>query len=404
MASSLSLRTALTSIEQALHRVIRWKLLKLTATVPTPAALRGVPTLGAGGTNSVSAFRAVYVTSLAKRVEWSIASSATDDGTTVFKPNDRASNLRGRWLITESTETGGYLTAVNFWDGETSREQFQARISAARPSVAILWEKSKNDPRSNIPGAIYDYTVEFTIWCIDENLRPRYEALFGSDLSSDSAHPGVIAILGDVKKALADQNKRVVDQDDDESGPLSLGGGVKVVAIGAETMEDADLDGRVMIMGLGVTVYASVENPDSSGEHVAVTSVYGAPKLTALNQQTEFDQYNYVINGFQFEVQSSLTATPSAGSAILSGAVVSGAPSATTFTEYQDTYCDLSASGTLSYVAVANNFAEPDLTSGMLRVGMVTTDSIGITAYQPIAATSYAFGSGWRAVPYPNRE
>jgi hypothetical protein len=403
MASSLLLRTALTQLEQALHRVIRWKLLSLRATLANPAALRVLATLGASNTSAVSPFTAVYVTSLAARVEWSEASSATDNGTTVFKPADRTTAQRGRWLITESTETSGYLRSVNFWDGETNKEQLQARIFAARPSVAIVWERSENDARSTIPGAIYDYNAEFTIWCIDENLRPRYEAIFGSDVASESGHPGVIAILGDVKKALADENKKIVDTNSD-SGPLSLGGGVKVIAIGDEAMEDADLDGRVMIMSLKVTVHASVENGDDDSEHVAVTSVYVQPWLTNLHQQTEWDPANYIVSGYLFETQTGLTAAPLPGSARLSSGSISSTPIAHTFSEYTDTYCDLRSGGTITYTAASNNGSAPDTISGALRLGVVVTDSIGITAFEPIAAQSAAFGDPQRVIPEPDAE
>ncbi len=404
MASSLLLRTALSQIEQALHRVIRWHLLKTTATVATPAALRARVTRGASGT-SVLTFEALFVTSLGLRVEWSATSTATDNGTSVFKPDDVNTAQAGRWLITESTAASGYLLAVNFWDGETSTEQFQSRIFAARPSVAIVWEGATNEPRSTIPGAIYDYQARFSIWCIDENLRPRYEAFFGSEVSSDSAHPGVIAILGDVKKHLADQNKRTVDPDDSTSGPFSFGGGVKLIAIGDETMEDADLDGRVMVMSLAVEVFGSVENGDDADtEHVTVTSVYVQPNLTSLNQQTEWDADNYVVSGYRFEPQTGLTATPSAGVAVVGGADVASTPAAHTFTEYTDTYCDLGTEGTITYVEVANNDAAPDTTADALRIGVVTTDSLGITEYVPIAAVSAAFGDPVRVIPEPDAE
>lgn len=401
--ATLAFSSALIQIERALHRVIRWKLLALTSTVATAAALRAVTTRGSDGTaNGLPEFAAVFVTSLGVRVEWISAATNADDAATWFKPTDAGSEP-GRWQVTTSTETGGYLVAVNYWQGETKREEFKQRILAAAPSVAILWESSDNDPRSTIPGAIYDYPCRFSIWCVDTNLRDHYEALLGSAYSYDSAHPGAMQILGDVKKALADENKRRV-AGSSTGDALGLEGGVKVIKVGGEDVEDADLAERWIVLSLGVEVIGSIENPDADSEHVAVTSVYVQPKRTVLNQQSEFDDENYVQSGYLFTPQSGLTQTPTTGSAIIAGAVVASSPASRTFAALSDTYCDLNANGAITYVAVVNGGAVPDVTDDALRLGCVVTDSLGIVEYRPIAAVSAAWGSPYRAYPEPDVE
>ena len=118
MASSLAFNTALAQIEKAIHRVIRWKLLALTATVADVPTLRAYATRSGSG-NALPEYTAVFVSSLGAvglRVEWVSSSMATDDGAAVFRPTDTvASNASGRWLVTTSTTTSGYLSAVLQW-------------------------------------------------------------------------------------------------------------------------------------------------------------------------------------------------------------------------------------------------------------------------------------------------
>jgi hypothetical protein len=265
---ALSFNTALREIERSLHRAIRWQLLALAGTVSTVADLRAVGTQS-NGQSATPPFTPYFVSAVGLRYEWSRASVDLDDGVKVIQPADVAAGAPGRWLRTTSSSTGGYLVAVNFWQGETKKAEFQSRVFSVSPSVAIIWESSDNDPRSTTPGAIYDYPCRFSIWCIDENLRPDYEAFFGSPYDFDVLHPGAIQILGDVKQLLADENKRLVQAGDPDSGILSLSGGAKIVKVLGEDVEDADLAERVMVLSLGIEVIGSIENPDSPAEHQA---------------------------------------------------------------------------------------------------------------------------------------
>lgn len=399
--TALAFNTALSQIEQALHRVIRWKLLALTATVADVAALRAFVTQTASG-NALPEFAAVFVTSLGYRVEWISSSLTADDGASVFKPNDVGAGVKGRWHITTSKQTGGYLVAVNYWQGETKKSEYKQRILAAAPSVSILWESSDNDPRSTVPGAIYDYPCRFSIWCVDTNLRDHYEAMLGSAYAYDAAHPGAMQIVGDVKKLLSDENKRLVTGTQ-TCNALDFGGGVKLILVGGEDVEDADLAERWIILSLGVEVLGSIENPDDPSEHVDVTEVYVQPNLTDLNAQSEFDPLNYVVSGYLFVPQSGLTQAPTTGSAKIAGVAVSSSPIAHVFTAYSDTFCDLKPDGTIAYQVAPNGGAEPALTASALRIGKVVTDSLGILEYVPIAATLAAFGDAWKVIPQPAR-
>lgn len=400
---ALTFRRALAEIEQALVRALRLGLCERLTFADTIEA-RAFNGLGPSGTHRIPTDRLAYVTGAGYAYEWSPTSTATDgggSGSAVIKPSDIAPSAPGRWLRTSSTVSSGYIKAVNYWQGETARQEFQSRIYAAQPSVAVVWEGSDHRSRSTIPGAIYDYPVTFSVWCVDNNLRPNYQAMFGPTHTGDSAHPGVISILGDVKSVLADENKKTYIAGSTTSGILGLGGGVKVVQLGAEAMEDADLAERVMVLSLSVTVVASVENPDEASEHFTATSVYMQPNLTELHDQTELDADNCVIEGLAFTPGASLTAAPSNGAAMIAGVEVwsPSGPPAHTFTAERDTYYDFKTDGTFVYKPTMRDGAAPSVTANAIRVGVVTTDSLGIVSARYIAAVSGPFGDPYKAAP-----
>ena len=389
--AALTFRTALAQIEMALVRTLRLALLA-RETVADVAALEAVLVLGESGQPTVTDGQPIFVTAKGKNYQWSRSSEAVHDGDTVVRPAEVVVTQPGRWLLTASGVVTGYLKAVNYWQGETKKKEFQSRILAERPSLAVVWEGSDNSPRSTIPGAIYDYPCRFSVWCIDENLRPDYEVMLGSGYSSDASHPGVIAILGDVKAALADENKSRTDK-------LGLGGGVKLVALGAEDMEDADLAEKVMVLSLNVEVIGSIENRDADSEHQAVNSVYVQPQLGAANERGARDADNYVVSGLRVFPQVGLTATPTAGAVVVAGVEVPVTPAAHTFTAFSDTYLDVNAAGAITYVAVGNDDTEPAVTSGAIRVARIVTDGLGIVMYVPITSTARDFGEPFKALP-----
>lgn len=404
----LSIRTALAQVEQAVHRVLRWKLLALRTTLADVATLRAYATQ-AGGANATQEYTPIFVTSTGVRWEWISSSTATDDGVTTAQPSDVSAGTPGRWRATTSTATGGYLTAVNYWQGESTKKEYQVRILADRPSIAIVWESSDNDPRSTIPGAIFDYPCRFSIWCVDENMRPNYEAFFGSGYGYDSNHPGAITILGDAKKVLADENKRQVGGSlttgglSSVSNCLDLAGGAKVIEIDSERVVEADLAERVFVLSLAIEVIASVENPDDATEHVAVTSLYGQPRIGELHGQSSIDTDNCLtsIGAYAFSPQLGFTAAPQSGTAFIDGVAVSSAPAAHTFSSLSDTYCDLNPDGTLTYATVDNENPAPSVTTGALRVGVVTTSATSITAFVYIASLLANYGGPNQIAPAP---
>jgi len=389
--AALTFRTALAQIEMALVRTLRLALLE-RQTVADVAALQALLVLGESGQPTVTDGQPIFVTAKGKNYQWSRSSEAVHDGDTVVRPTEVAVTKPGRWLLTTSDVATGYLKSVNYWQGETKKKEFQARILAERPSVAVVWEGSDNAPRSTIPGAIYDYPCRFSVWCIDENLRPDYEVMLGSGYEADEDHPGVIAIMGDVKAELANQNKSRTDK-------LGLGGGVKLVSLGSEDMEDADLAERVMVLSLGVEVIGSIENRDADSEHVAIESVYVQQQLGAANEQGERDADNYVVSGLRVLPQVGLTATPSSGSVVIDGTEVPVTPAPHSFTAYSDTYLDVDDAGSITYVSVGNDDDEPEVTTGSIRVARIVTDALGVVGYEPISATARDFGEPFKALP-----
>lgn len=390
----LTLATALTNIEQALQRVIRLDLQQRRSAVATIAALRAVPAQGASGPAIKDGDPLRYVTAVGACYDWSAFSSAVDNGTSVIRPTDIDAGKPGRWLLTTSTVTSGYLKSVILWNGEFRRKEFESRIYADRPCVAIMWEGSRNAQRSTVAGAIFDYEARFTILCVSANLRDEQQTVYGSAISAEAAaDPGAVTILGAVKKTLADENKRADEK-------LDLGGSVKQINLGEEGIEDVDLDERRAIISLDVSVMCSIENADDAAtEHKDVDAIYAQAHRVVLNEQAEFDDDNYVASGYTFAA-GALTQTPASGSAVVGGITVSSAPAQRTFGARTDTYRDLKLDGTFAYHEVANGLDEPDVTTGALRVGVTVTDSTSVIYDRMIAATKAAIGPN-NEIPTP---
>lgn len=400
--AKLLIGTALTQIEQALHRLLRRRLLVLTATVADVAALRAYPTQAASG-SGLREFSQVGVTAFNRRYEWQSGVAAADNGLAVIRPADVDPTATGRWLLTDArASVPGYVTAVNFWQGETKKSEFKTRILAETPSLAIMFESADSTARSTVPGAIYDYAVRFSVWCADTNLRDHYEALLGSAYSFDAGHPGAMTLLGDAKKALADENKRRMPGAE-VGNALDLEGGVKFIAMGSEDVEDADLAERWILMSLGIEVLASVENPDDDDEHQRITSVYVDPQLTHLNAADAFDPSNFVVSGLQVAPQTGLLATPSQGIAYVGGNKLHVTPTAASFPPdgdtYLDVYQDVGQTGAVNLRSVARGLPAPAVTPEALRVARIVTDSLGIVDYEPIAPTSNDFGGPYQVLP-----
>ena len=391
--TTLGIETATVQLEQALWNLLRRKLQVAVATVADATAVRAYPTQS-NGANATTAGVLLNVTSIGVRVEWSKASTATDNGTSVWRPNDVAASSAGRWLVTTAPIAAGVAKRVSYWQGGSPGKEFYSRLLAEWPGLAIVWDNAENQSRSGVPGAIYDYPARFSIWCVDENLCPDYEALLGSDWNYDAAHPGAMMLLGKVRKVLADENKRDKDK-------LDLGGSVKVIGLGSEDVEREDLAGRLIVLSLGIEVFSSYENPDAPSEHLAVNAIDVQPNLTHLNADGSFDPSNYVVSGLRFnDGATGLTQSMGSGTAYVGGALVTPVVLSHSFDADADTYRDLDGDGAFTYSAVPIGADPPALATGSIRVAYTRTDAMGVVFDAPMAATSAPFGEIF-TVPKP---
>ncbi len=408
--STLSIRTALTQVERALQQTIILGLQKRAAAVASIAALRAVATRTAGGNVELLQFDLQPVTSPLSVWIWYPFSTATDDGADVVRPTDVPTGEPGRWLRADNPQTfaphpnidptperldeiqSGYLNRVILWNGEFRKKEFEARILAYRPCVAIAWNAAQNTQAGTFQGNIFEYPTTFEVMVCSANLRPEQESFYGGGTAADTAEdPGAIRILGDVKQLLADANKYT---------PRMAQTGVQRVVILEEDVVDVDLDERKAIVSLMVRVESTVINADPSSELEDLTSIYTQPELTHLNAAEAFDPDNYVVGYGSFAITSAfgLNATPAVGSAYLDGTLISAyAAPIHTFDAGADTYRDLVAGPAFAYVAVPAGTDEPAVTADALRVAVTTTSATSVIADRYLAAVATDFGE-----PFPS--
>jgi len=251
--ADLTLRTALIHVERTLFNAINRALRVRLAPVADVASLRATPTRGAGGARSArSDYELVYLAAAGVCYEWSTAATAPDDGDLVVKPADAGAT--GRWLKTASTVQSGYLRDVRLYEGEQSEDEILNRLLGQVPAVVIRWESARNDPKSQIPGALYRYETDFDIWAVSSNLRGGAlpEAVVGSPVAGESAaDPGVNAMIGDIKRVLAGRTGEELGQP-----------GIAYCEIGKEEPVYRSLAERRFVFALGLRVHATVANPD----------------------------------------------------------------------------------------------------------------------------------------------
>ena len=94
-----------------------------------------------------------------------------------------------------------------------------------------------------------------------------------------------------------------------------------------------------------------------------------------------------VLSGLVFPTSANLTSTMTEGVAEVIGTRVFKAATANTFTASRDTYVDLSSTGVLTYLSVANAAAAPAVTANSLRLQKVITDATAITSVVQLAST-----------------
>jgi hypothetical protein len=95
-----------------------------------------------------------------------------------------------------------------------------------------------------------------------------------------------------------------------------------------------------------------------------------------------------VISGLAGSTSGTLSMTMTAGVAYVIGQRVSVASTPHTYTASKDTYVDLSNTGVLTYVEVANGAGAPAVTSNSLRLFKVVSNGTAITTYTSLASRS----------------
>lgn len=414
--ATLSIRTALTQLERALQSTIILGLQARSAAVASIAALRDVASRSPGGSVQLLQFDLQPVTSPLSVWLWYPYSTAADNGSTVVQPDDVPVGEPGRWLRADNQQTfapdpnedpvperldqiqSGYLKRVILWNGEFKKKEFEERILAHRPCVAIAWNASQNNQAGTYAGNITEYPATFEILVCSQNLRPEQEAMYGGGTAADTAEdPGAIRILGDVKQLLADAGKY---------SPIMAQPGIQRVVFGDEDVVDVDLAERKAVLSLMVRVESTVINVDAPSEVNDLDGIDTQRELTHLNASSEFDPDNYVVTFGSFAVTPGfgLSAVPAVGSAYVGGVLVDAyAAPLRTFDAYSDTYRDLIVTAgvpSFVYVTVPAGTDEPDVTTDALRVAVTTTSSTSITADRYLAAVSTEFGEPF-ASPKP---
>ena len=356
-----TIHTALTLIETGLRDTIQdgdgYKVgLGKCITVATLAALRAIPFAG------VKDGKRAFVTAAGYRYRFDRYSTASDDGSTVIKPNDAGST--GRWLVTVSTSGTGYLKAVELYEGDVNPEALLARLSGVKPGCVIVYDRDDFTFPSVIAGAAYTNNYEFDVLCISSNLRPEHQVAIGSAIASEAADdPGVNKITSDLAYLLA-------------GNQLGLSPGVKWVEIlerkRVSTSNAQQLSDRLMIYGLRIRVYASVELPEEDGLTIALNSLSVQRELASRT----WDASNYVtgvplIVGLPSSGNQAIPAT----TAKVGGTAVTTTSFGNTFNASLLTYRDLDSAGNFYFIEVPLGAIPPAPLSGRLRVAVTETDA-----------------------------
>lgn len=249
---SLSMHTALTTIEEALRDTIADGLGKCR-TAATLTDLRAYPTA------AIKHGARAYCTAAAYRYAFDRFETHADNGTTYIRPADFQSN--GVWVRTASTSGSGYLRGVELYDGDFSPSALLVRLNGVKPGVVIVYDGDEWTRPSTIAGSVYKNNYDFSVWCVSSNLRYEPRAATPSPIATESAaDPGVNKITGDVAALLA-------------GNQIGLGPGVQWVEILSRKREATNLADRLMVYGLRIRVYASIHNVEPDDEPIDLTSL-----------------------------------------------------------------------------------------------------------------------------------
>jgi len=385
----LDARTAQNALEDALHDAILFALgerIKFSDI----ASLRAQTTQGTSGGVQFTedTLAVIYVGGVVTAAyRWSPLSTANDDGNNVIKPNDTSAN--GRWVKWTSALRiapvvngpsyylnelpSGPLKRVIVLDKSLTDEEIFALMNGTVPAVFI--EADGDLPEEEIlqTNRLWKTNFLFVISVLAQNLRGEREAAQGSSLSGDPAL-GANGIDGLIKSFL--------------KGPLlnRIVPDIRDVRFGHASNSTSALAQRRVIRQRQWTVLATEQNPPAPGDEVPAEDITAQPQLTALGQQSSFDQQNFLVNGISVIVGIGLVKNIKAGSAMVGGLLVNYAGQSYNFPANRDTYRDLNPNGTLTLTSVPNGDPAPAVTPGALRVGMTSTDGSGTTFDGYIAA------------------
>lgn len=371
---ALDMRTALTQIEVALKNNLLQSFGKrISPSAATITALKAFPSKDLKGDELY------YVTSKGLVYQFSRDSSVADDGNLTIQPADLPTT--GRWLQTSNTTVTGYARQVRVHLGDESYQSFLKRGIAARPSIHIVYDGTRQIERSLSRGALYMMISSYRIVCISSSFRFAAQAIEGSDIPSEFANdPGTHDMIGDVNTLLAGF----------DLGLSSIG--VQYCLPTSEKFKTAEIGGRLFIEEQSYNVYYSVHQPDT-GVGTVIDSLSGITVQRQLvGGMQPLDPLNYVSSGLTTPTGASLTQTITAGSAFIAGNPVSVNATSHTFGANVDTYRDLTPSGSWLFVAVPHGQSPASPQAGAMRIGVTVTDGANVIWDSRIASSKVNYG------------
>lgn len=388
----MSVESIIGDVESALVRLIR---LGLGWRYPAASNLTALAAMQAAILRPGSI---CYVTSEDNNFEWLPTSAATPNGINVILPTTLPTGkTNGRWhKVTTSwtygaggtslkTKTTGYLREVEAYSTDDGPEEAITKVFGSTPSVLVQFRGDDPKSQSNLPGTFYKDSLNFMLLIVDANLLPSPAATQGSDLTSATVDPGVYQIIGQLRRLLCGVTVDFGLSD------------IERIELGPSNLEFEDLDRRLFVWSLGITVLGSFDIED---EDLIEMAIEAQPALTDHLPAPEFDPDNYVAvgGGLDEGEGAGLSRTIEATIATIDSVAIAVAETPITFAADSDTYRDLAPDGTWTITAVATKDPAPGVIDGQLRVGMTRTDSNGVLNDRALCSYSIPFGD---PIPIP---
>ena len=373
--AELDFRTATTQIEEALQSTIALNL-QTRLTVANATALAALLADNQWHLTLARLTSTGYVWRF-DRYSQAIASAS------VIVP--ASAPTAGRWLLTASTITSGYLKAVKLYDGEVDEAKVMTWLFGQVPSSIIVWEGEDYEPKSGgSNGALYLATCRFTIWGISRNLRAEKQGVLGSQIASEAtADPGVNRIIGDLRRYLA-------------GSTLGQDGVVKTEITTADRVMSTQTAERGHIYALRVNVYATYHNTIADEQDNPAVDLDRIDATYQLASEvgaggTEYAS-DYAAGSGGLTGITGLTATMPALTVTIDGTDYSPIATGVTFGASVDAYRYVTTGAVWSVVEVASGAAMPTTPAGALLVAVTTTNASAITLDRSIAAHLYNLG------------